>query len=103
MGIVHKILSFSQRTLKADIVKVFSFTAMSTVVKMLTGLISVKVVASIIGLSGGAFVGQLNNLATIAVSPNTWLNIKRIKRESRTAYRLRCRSRLSVHYLLVLF
>ena len=68
MGIVHKILSFSQRTLKADIVKVFSFTAMSTVVKMLTGLISVKVVASIIGPSGVALVGQLNNFATIAMS-----------------------------------
>ena len=68
MGIVHKILSFSQRALKADIVKVFSFTAMSTVVKMLTGLISVKVVASIIGPSGVALVGQLNNFATIAMS-----------------------------------
>ena len=68
MGIVHRILSFSQRTLRADIVKVFSFTAMSTVVKMLTGLISVKVVASMIGPSGVALVGQLNNFATIAMS-----------------------------------
>ena len=41
---------------------------MSTVVKMLTGLISVKVVASIIGPSGVALVGQLNNFATIAMS-----------------------------------
>ena len=35
---------------------------------MLTGLISVKVVASIIGPSGVALVGQLNNFATIAMS-----------------------------------
>jgi PST family polysaccharide transporter len=49
-------------------VKVFSFTAMSTLVRMLTGLISVKIVASIIGPSGVALVGQLNNFSTILMS-----------------------------------
>lgn len=53
---------------KADIVKVFSFTAMSTLVRMLTGLISVKIVATIIGPSGIALLGQLNNFSTIAMT-----------------------------------
>lgn len=68
MGIGPKIISLFQRVSKAEIVKVFSFTAMSTVVKMLTGLISVKVVAVIIGPVGIALLGQLNNFLTIATS-----------------------------------
>lgn len=48
--------------------KVFSLTAISTLVRMLTGLISVKVVASIIGPAGVALVGQLNNFASIAMT-----------------------------------
>ena len=43
----------------------FSFNAISTLVRMLTGLISVKVVASIIGPCGIALLGQLNNFSTI--------------------------------------
>lgn len=50
---------------KADIFKVFSFTAVSTIVKMLTGLISVKIVATIIGPGGIALLGQLNNFAAV--------------------------------------
>lgn len=57
-----------KRAAKADIIKVFSFTAMSTLVRMLTGLISVKVVASIIGPSGIALLGQLNNFSSIAMT-----------------------------------
>lgn len=69
MGIlIHKLVALSKRASQADIVKVFSFTAMSTLVRMLTGLISVKVVASIIGPTGVALVGQLNNFATIVLS-----------------------------------
>lgn len=67
----NKILLFVQRITKLDIVKVFSFTAVSTLVRMLTGLISVKVVAGIIGPAGVALVGQLNNFATIALSLST--------------------------------
>ena len=67
----NKIFQLLRRTSKLDIVKVFSFTAMSTLVRMLTGLISVKVVASIIGPAGVALVGQLNNFATIALSLST--------------------------------
>lgn len=67
----YKIFSLVRQVVRLDIVKVFSFTAMSTLVRMLTGLISVKVVASIIGPAGVALVGQLNNFATIALSLST--------------------------------
>ena len=66
--ITHKITDLFKRASKADIVKVFSLTSVSTLVKMLTGFVSVKVVASIIGPAGVALVGQLNNFATIAMS-----------------------------------
>ena len=62
---IYKFSSFAKRTAKEDIVKVFSFNAISTLVRMLTGLISVKVVASIIGPCGIALLGQLNNFSTI--------------------------------------
>lgn len=66
--ITRKIADFFKRASGADIVKVFSLTSLSTLVKMLTGFVSVKVVASIIGPAGVALVGQLNNFATIAMS-----------------------------------
>lgn len=73
MGVFYqnKIFQLLRRATKLDMVKVFSFTAISTLVRMLTGLISVKVVASIIGPAGVALVGQLNNFATIALSLST--------------------------------
>ena len=51
--------------LKDDVFKVFSFTAISTIVKMLTGLVSVKFVAVVVGPSGIALLGQLNNFSSI--------------------------------------
>ena len=62
-----KISNIFQRALHADIVKVFSFTSVATLVRMATGLVSVKVVAGIIGPAGVALVGQLNNFATIVM------------------------------------
>lgn len=56
--LVHRISS-------VDVVKVFSLNAIATFVRMLAGMISVKVVAVIIGPSGIALLGQLNNLITI--------------------------------------
>lgn len=53
--------------LNVDIFKVFSLTAVSTLVRMITGLISVKVVAILIGPSGIALLGQLNNFASIVM------------------------------------
>ena len=66
--ITRKMTNLFRRASKADIVRVFSFTSISTLVKMLTGFVSVKVVASIIGPAGVALVGQLNNFASIAMS-----------------------------------
>lgn len=66
--LIRKFISLYKRSTKMDIVKVFSFTAVATLVKMLTGLISVKVVASIIGPAGVALVGQLNNFTSIAMT-----------------------------------
>lgn len=59
---------FISKVVKADIVRVFSLTSISTLVRMCTGLVSVKVVASIIGPAGVALVGQLNNFSTIALA-----------------------------------
>ncbi|EIY27952.1 hypothetical protein HMPREF1062_03627 [Bacteroides cellulosilyticus CL02T12C19] len=69
MGILtHKFLSFCKHVTRADIVKVFTLTSMSTLVKMLTGLVSVKIVAAIIGPTGVALLGQLHNFTTIVMS-----------------------------------
>ena len=53
--------------LEVDIVKVFSLNAVATFVRMLAGLISVKVVAVIIGPAGVALLGQLKNFETILI------------------------------------
>lgn len=66
--LINSFFSLFRRVVKTDIVKVFSFTAVSTLVKMLTGLVSVKIVAAVIGPAGVALVGQLHNFATIAMS-----------------------------------
>lgn len=67
----NKLSDFIRRITRLDIIKVFSFTAISTLVRMLTGLISVKVVASIIGPAGVALVGQLNNFTAMILSLST--------------------------------
>ncbi|MDE5687606.1 MAG: O-antigen translocase [Paramuribaculum sp.] len=53
---------------RADILKVFSLTSLSTLVRMCTGFISIKVVATIIGPSGVALLGQLNNFTEMTLS-----------------------------------
>ena len=60
-----KLKTIYKRLSKQEIVKVFSLNAIATTVRMLTGIISVKVVASIIGPAGIAVLGQLNSLNTI--------------------------------------
>lgn len=54
-----------QRLMGIDIIKVFSLNAMATLIRMCAGMISVKVIAVIIGPSGVALLGQLNNFNTI--------------------------------------
>jgi PST family polysaccharide transporter len=68
---VNKIIDKFRRILKLDIIKVFSFTSISTLVKMAAGFISVKVVAVIIGPSGVALVGQLGNFSSIIMAVAT--------------------------------
>ena len=57
-----------RRVAGAEIVRVFSFTSLSTLVKMATGFISVKIVAALIGPVGVALVGQLQNFAAIVMA-----------------------------------
>lgn len=53
-------------TLKnATIIKVFSLNAISTLIRMVSSLVSVKVVAVIIGPAGVALLGQLHNISSI--------------------------------------
>lgn len=54
-----------RRLMGVDIVKVFSLNAMATFIRMLAGMISVKIVALIIGPAGIALLGQLNNFNAI--------------------------------------
>ncbi len=67
-SLIEKATSLLARALKADIVKVFSLTSISTLVKMCTGLISVKIVAAIIGPAGVALLGQLSNFSIVIMS-----------------------------------
>jgi PST family polysaccharide transporter len=65
---VNTIFAKAKRITKLDIVKVFSFTSISTLVKMIAGFISIKVVAVLIGPAGVALVGQLKNFAAIIMA-----------------------------------
>ena len=58
----------AKKILSTDLVKVSFLNAVATVIRMLTGFVSVKVVAAIIGPSGVALLGQLNNFAQILLS-----------------------------------
>jgi len=62
------LVNLFQKFRNIEIVKVFSFTALSTLVKMLTGFISVKIVATIIGPLGIALLGQLSNFTAIVMT-----------------------------------
>lgn len=65
----HSHLLNSFRLIKrSEIVNVFSFTALSTLVKTLTGFISIKIVAIIVGPLGIALLGQLNNFSSIVMT-----------------------------------
>lgn len=57
-----------QNVLSSDLIIVFSFTSISTIIKMLANYVSIKIVASIIGPSGIALVGQLQNFINISTT-----------------------------------
>jgi len=58
----------AKKIFTADLVKVSFLNAVATVIRMLTGFVSVKVVAAIIGPVGVALLGQLNNFTQILLS-----------------------------------
>ena len=58
----------AKKILSTDLVKVSFLNAVATVIRMLTGFVSVKVVAAVIGPIGVALLGQLNNFAQIMLS-----------------------------------
>ena len=56
-----------KKILKTDLVKVSFLNGISTIIKMATGLISIKIIASVIGPAGIAILGQLNNFTSIVL------------------------------------
>ena len=63
-----KIIHFYKQFSQIDVVRVFSLTSISTLVKMLTAFVSIKIVSIILGPSGIALTGQLNNFATFILA-----------------------------------
>ncbi|MHB8910389.1 MAG: oligosaccharide flippase family protein [Syntrophales bacterium] len=57
-----------KHSLNFHFIKVSFFTGTLTLVKMLTGFVSIKVVSVIIGPAGVALLGQLSNFSSIALS-----------------------------------
>lgn len=68
MDLFTRLIISIKNYIKADLVKVFSFMALSTSIKMITSFLSMKVVAVIIGPAGIAMLGQLTNFSTIAMN-----------------------------------
>ena len=64
LGIINRIKSI----VRSEIVRVFSLTSVSTLVKMCTGLVSMKIIALLVGPAGIALLGQLNNFVSIILS-----------------------------------
>ncbi len=57
-----------KKIITTDLVKVSFLNGLATIIRMLTNLVSVKVIAAIIGPAGIALLGQLNNFTTIILS-----------------------------------
>lgn len=57
-----------RKLLHTDLVRISFYNGLGTFVKMFSGLVSVKVVASIVGPAGMALLGQLTNFTTIIQS-----------------------------------
>jgi len=62
---LKKILSKARNVFRTDFVIVSSWSAVSTLIKMITSFVSIKVVSALIGPSGIAMVGQFMNTITI--------------------------------------
>lgn len=57
-----------KKIFSTELIKVSFLNGLATIIRMLTGMISVKVVAAIIGPVGIALLGQLNSFSTILLS-----------------------------------
>jgi len=66
--LIFKLLSKIKKITATDLVKVTSLTTLSTLIRMATSFVSVKVVAVLIGPSGVALLGQLYNFSTMCLS-----------------------------------
>lgn len=67
MQSAKNIFQLFKRTIKTDFVKVSTWTAGATLIRMVASFISIKVVAKVIGPSGIALVGQfVNSIAMIS-------------------------------------
>jgi len=61
-------LSKIKKLFKTDLFKVSFLNSIATVIRMITGMASIKIIATIIGPPGIALLGQLNNFTTILLS-----------------------------------
>lgn len=57
-----------KKIISTDLVKVTFLNGVATIIRMVTSLVSIKVIAAIIGPAGIALLGQLNNFSTIVLS-----------------------------------
>lgn len=57
-----------KQVLLTDLVRVSFYNSLGTLLKMFSGLISIKIVASVVGPTGMALLGQLTNFVTIIQS-----------------------------------
>lgn len=111
------IRSLPKKALKSEILKVFSLTSLSTIIKMATGFITIKVISVIIGPSGIALLGQLSSFSAIVLTLATGGisfgvtkyvaefsdNEKQLKKLLSTAFSVVLFSSLSCGLLLVVF
>ncbi len=65
---MKQLLVKARQIFATDLVKVSFLNGISTVIRMMAGLVSTKVVASVVGPVGIALLGQLNNFTTIMLS-----------------------------------
>ncbi len=72
---IREILRFQRiqigRILKKDLIQVFSWTSLSTIIAIVAKIVKAKIVAVIIGPAGIAYMGQLTNFMTLFYTIST--------------------------------
>ncbi|MGZ7068830.1 MAG: MATE family efflux transporter, partial [Methanobacterium sp.] len=66
--ILKKVIDFIKKTFRSDFIKVSSLNSVSLAVRTVTGFISVKFIAVVIGPPGLALLGQLNNFSSFIMA-----------------------------------